>query len=138
MWVCQYKDKSMKKYFKFEPSRSYRGCISYVKTKEGNIFHIVKNRPFKKQSYRISREDYRWCDNHNKASSLWYYSHMHGTCYHYEDKNIHPRTKVKYSDEKRDKDDNCALGIHTLLWFNKETKICSNCKEIKYYEKQKA
>lgn len=88
--------------------KNYRGSIRYSKgtrhsrgyfkgTSAGYGYFVEKNRPFRSEEYGIPEEDYNWCDSYKKASALWAYYHYYGTAFHYEGKNIHPRTGEKYN-----------------------------------------
>ncbi len=115
--------------FELPRPKKYKGCISYIKIRtRGNKHLISKDRPFGKQAYQIEEEDFIWCDTYKKGGALWAYNHYRGTAHHYSDKNPHPRTGRKYSDEKNNLDTDCENGNHKEWWFYKKYKICQNCK----------
>lgn len=77
--------------------KNYKGHIRYFKGVRRSGGHFVeKDRSFRSEEYSVTEDDYYWCDNYNKASALWAYTHYCGTAFHYQGKNIHPRTKKSY------------------------------------------
>ena len=61
----------------FQNPKKYKGSIWFTKgkTKSGHTF-VRKDRPFDKQSYGISEEEYNWLTNRHKAQKLWAYKHF--------------------------------------------------------------
>ena len=71
--------------------KNYRGCINYsTDKKKGNQYFVSKDGPFRVRQYKITKEEYKWCNSYGKGIKLWYYKHMLGTAYHFSGENKHP------------------------------------------------
>lgn len=79
-------------FVKFIKSRKYKGNITYSKTKAKNgEYFICKNRIFNKQEIGISEDDFNWCTNYKKASSLWKHYYKPGLNHMRLSHDKHPR-----------------------------------------------